>query len=702
MNLLSLRHKLIFKIPVQIIAGIVAIMVIICTVLTVLLTKVITTQVQTQIGYMTEYNAKIAGEYLDNMQTQSKLLSSEVTRYKSFDQETAHKLIIDSLNSVLSDTRIFSAYVAFEPNSYFVDTPAGLSYYAYRNNGKISLDVLNDYSTYSTGDYYTTSKSSLAAHITDPYSYKLTSGETVWLVTLSNPIYDGNGKFIGVACCDVKTDTIQNLPYDLGDFTTSYSYILTNNGTYVTDTADSAKIGTAFAGENAAGAPPAGGDTASGAPNEDFAKIKDATHNGAMLQQEGVNAAHGGDAFIVHSPLKIEGVDQVWSSAFAVNKSEVLQSVYTLIWTVILTALFAIIVLSFICVISVRRYLSPIKKIVSFASDMGNGYLNADIDLRTKDELGELANIFKNTSNVLSSYIEEISDVLQHISEGDLQVTVEGDYVGDFTAIKDALLTIISSLNETFSHIRTASDQVASGSQEVANGSQALSQGATEQASSIEELSATITEISEQVNLTSENAENANIQIASVGSQIETSNSQMQQMLVAMNEISDSSNQIAKIIKTIEDIAFQTNILALNAAVEAARAGQAGKGFAVVADEVRNLASKSAEAATNTTALIEHSIKSVENGTSIADETAQSLTSVVAGAQEVISLIDKISIASKEQATSINQVTLGVDQIAAVVQTNSATAEESAAASEELSSQASMLQEEVSKFKIND
>ena len=227
-----------------------------------------------------------------------------------------------------------------------------------------------------------------------------------------------------------------------------------------------------------------------------------------------------------------------------------------------------------------------------------------------------------------------------------------------------------------------AADQVSAGSDEVSNGAQVLAQGSTEQASAIEELSASIDTVAGQVKQNADHAVDANSQMAVVGDEMEKSNSEMKKMLDAMSDINESSTKIAKIIKAIEDIAFQTNILALNAAVEAARAGAAGKGFAVVADEVRNLAGKSAEAATNTNVLITSSVEAVQNGMKIADATAQTLVEAVNGSKEVMGLIEQISAASKEQALSIEQITQGVEQISGVVQTNSATAEESAAASE--------------------
>ena len=353
----------------------------------------------------------------------------------------------------------------------------------------------------------------------------------------------------------------------------------------------------------------------------------------------------------------------------------------------------------------VRSITSPVKEIDQVAKNIAAGNLDEEIRYSSRDELGTLAVNFNSTVSRLRdyvNYIDEISSILNEVADGNLLFQLTYDYAGEFAKVKTALEHISDSLNTTLTQINQSSEQVASGSDQVASGSQALSQGATEQASSIEELAATINDISQQVSQNAESAKNASRQASIVGEQITVSNDSMKHMTIAMNEISEKSSQIGKIIKTIEDIAFQTNILALNAAVEAARAGEAGKGFAVVADEVRNLASKSAEASKDTANLIEGSMQAVEKGTQIANSTAEQLSQVVSGAQEIVNTIDDIATASQRQSDSIRQVTTGVDQISSVIQTNSATAEESAAASEELSGQAQILKNLVSKFRLKD
>lgn len=347
----------------------------------------------------------------------------------------------------------------------------------------------------------------------------------------------------------------------------------------------------------------------------------------------------------------------------------------------------------------------PVREIDGVARKIAAGELNESIHYQSRDELGVLAVNFNKTVTRLRdyvNYIDEISNVLNEIGEGNLNFQLTYDYAGEFSKVKTALENISDSLNDTMREINRSAEQVASGSGQVADGSQALSQGTTEQASSIEELAATINDISNQVNTMAENAKLARDNTNEAEQSVGICNEQMQEMMAAMKEINANSAEIGKIIKTIQDIAFQTNILALNAAVEAARAGAAGKGFAVVAGEVRTLAGKSAEASKDTSALIESSSRSVEKGMKIADETAHSLEFVVEGAKTVAQIVDKITVAAQEQASSISQVTQGVDQISSVVQTNSATAEESAAASEELSGQAQMLQNLVGRFQLKD
>ena len=349
-----------------------------------------------------------------------------------------------------------------------------------------------------------------------------------------------------------------------------------------------------------------------------------------------------------------------------------------------------------------------VDKLVVNLEKLAAGVLSCDMAVDEPDQdTEELYGVFNSISenlhlsvNTIKGYIDEISYTLSEVSGGNLVVEITSDYQGDFIALKDSINAIVESLNSILIDINTAAEQVASGTTQVSDGNQEISQGATEQASSIEELSSSITQMAEQIRQNATNATTSTELAIKSKDAANDGNEKMKGMLKSMEEINESSSNISKIIKVIDDIAFQTNILALNAAVEAARAGAHGKGFAVVAEEVRNLAARSANAANETTTLIEGSIKKVEAGTQIANETAGALSSIVSGAEESAELLKGIAVASNEQATGIAQINKGIEQLSQVVQTNSATAEEGAAASEELSSQAELLKSMIAKFTL--
>lgn len=344
--------------------------------------------------------------------------------------------------------------------------------------------------------------------------------------------------------------------------------------------------------------------------------------------------------------------------------------------------------------------IDPIRAASATLNQLAQGNLNITMDGDFKGQHGKIKDDMNRTITFLKQYVDEITATLEQIGQGDLSQEINNHYLGDFIAIKYAINDITTRLSTVMGEINEAAGQVESGSRQISNGGQQLSHGTTEQASSIQELSASIEEVAAETKRNAINANEANDRAIEVRSNAQSGNQQMKKMVTSMADINESSHNISKVIKVIDDIAFQTNILALNAAVEAARAGQHGKGFAVVAEEVRTLAARSAEAAKETTVLIEGSIATVEVGTKIADDTADGLKEILNQIEKVAGLVESIARASNDQASEIAQITMGLDQVSQVVQTNSATAEESAAASQELSGQAEMLKAMVGAFKL--
>jgi len=530
------------------------------------------------------------------------------------------------------------------------------------------------YEVYGTQDFYKQAQESKVASATLPME-NADTGKASFYMTV--PILDGD-RFLGIVTTEISTEVFNELDMSTLGYENVFFDVLDNQNNFVYSNNPDAK------GKNL-------GDLI-GQKYSDMLVEK-------MQSKEAFFQRDGQVRYYV--PLQIEGVDWWVQTAMTIPHFD--QEKNQLLFALILSEVIIFILVQIINFVRISNALKPLKKISEAGKEVAGGNFDVEIHYPQQDEIGELSRSISEVIGRSKKIVFDLRDRLDAMAGGNFTENLESEeYVGDYAPLLESLKHIQEDMNKTLQEVHASSVQVLSSAEQVNTGAQSLSQGATEQASSIEELSANMQDISHSIQASTKTAGEAYKLQGEAGVAVLQSNEKMEEMRKAMDDITAKSNEISKIIKTIDDIAFQTNILSLNAAIEAARAGAAGKGFAVVADEVGNLAQKSAKAAQNTGLLIEETIEAVEKGAKITEETAESLNSVSKSTEEVNTLIEKISSASSKDLEGITSLNQGLQQISSVVQANSATAEQSAAASEELTGQANKMNELVERFQLKE
>jgi methyl-accepting chemotaxis protein len=553
-----------------------------------------------------------------------------------------------------------------------------------RGTGQVAVEPLVDYDKDGPGDYYQLAKKSGNETILDPYLYKI-GGKEVLITSLVVPIKVG-GAVLGVAGIDISLSEFEGLISKIKPYGTGYGYIVSSNATLVAHP-QKEMINRNFIEQQ----------------TKDLQEpVRAAIKEGKQYNFATSNKDRGENSYQIITPIAIGYVTTPWSFIISIPMEKIYEKANQILYYAVLIGVVFLIVITGMIVYLAENIARPIRMVAEGARRFAIGDIElsgmdgneiAAINNRS-DELGETGRAFSGLIEYQKKKVEEARQIAGGNLNLNIHIASEEDSLGN------AFKAMVENLNTVVGELHAAGEQVGTGSRQVSDSSQSLSQGATEQAASLEEITSSMSEISGQIKINAENSAQANQLSSAARESSEKGARKMQEMMAAMGKISESSNQIKKIIKTIDDIAFQTNLLALNAAVEAARAGKHGKGFAVVAQEVRNLAARSAKAALETSEMIDGAIRDVEGGSGFAMDTAESLVEITDAIIKVSDLVREISSASNEQAQGISQINQGLSQIDSVTQQNTANAEETSSAAEELLSQANHVRKLLEQFRL--